>query len=263
MQTTLKGKALLGHAAFLAQRLHSLPESLFRRHASVSSLGASHTRPSIDRRRQLSYRQLSAMIDLSRGTASGGDDVGGNMKRYMRQVFLGIVVVATLAACGKSNVAATQTRTRELTQIATLTAPTAVPTAAPQAAGGSVPNSAYGTTSQGGVGNRWQTWHGLPLPEYFQVMQERPSVRPESKDPNDPKPCTETYFSHGLSDTQLVQQQIAAEWRRAGFVSVLWANYYIVWSDGTGRKLTTNWGGMKPPAQVYSFQGFHVWDCPN
>ncbi len=51
------------------------------------------------------------------------------MKHYAQLALLFTVAAAALAACGQSNIQATQTRAAELSQLATFTAPTAAPTA--------------------------------------------------------------------------------------------------------------------------------------
>ncbi len=119
------------------------------------------------------------------------------------------------------------------------------------------------TPAGGTVGNRWKSWHGLPLPEYFQLQQEQPARNPFSTNPADSLSCTEVYFSHGLSNVDVVQQQIAVEWQRLGFTPQrMGPAAFTRWNGPGGRWLVTYWGTTNTGPLAMRGPSLQITDCP-
>jgi hypothetical protein len=108
-------------------------------------------------------------------------------------------------------------------------------------------------------------WHDLPLPDYFTVLSEAPSRRPDATDPNAPRVCTEGHIRQNLRDPTPVREETLRVWQRRGFrveaarqtlnpttryhlARPRGGTLDVLWSDNPGG------GGF--------FGDLLIWDCP-
>ena len=101
-------------------------------------------------------------------------------------------------------------------------------------------------------------WRGIPIPDYFSVMQERPSLYPltPGNSGGDPNECVEVQFAAALTDNSQVRNEMESQWRAWGllFVHSQHVIHTNIWRTPDGGELWEKWSSTSG--------GPLFWLCP-
>lgn len=105
----------------------------------------------------------------------------------------------------------------------------------------------------------YKAWHGLAVPEYFELKSEQEAPHPYLPG-NSPPVCKQAIFNHGLHDLGTVPREAQYEWQKKGLQLRIQRGRAYTFTSQEGRLVYAFWHGTNSP--IVDLYTVVIVDCP-